>query len=137
MTDKCSKCGFPVLNGKCVICGEGKLGNYKWRCSDNNCPTPCTLDSHCKGLEQPGVCPYTEDPVMWEKIPDKDFGVLTVKVSLIAPEKEINEAGKAIAELNNLSTQIPGIADRIQYRDNIEKILNLFEKIESKEALQP
>jgi hypothetical protein len=131
--DKCSKEGLPTLGDKCL---EEIYGNYKWRCSDKNCATPCTFDVHCKGFERPSACPFTHEPVEWEKIPDKGFGNLTVTVSIIAPEKEINEAGKAIAELNNLSIQIPGIVDRVQYRDNIQKILNLFEKIESKEALQ-
>lgn len=46
------------------------LNSYKWRCSDVNCATPCTLDSHCKGFERPSACSFTYEPVTWEKIED-------------------------------------------------------------------
>ena len=48
------------------------LKSYKWRCADVNCATPCTLDTHCKGFERPHTCPFTQEPVSWEKIEDNN-----------------------------------------------------------------
>lgn len=49
---------------------QKKYGSYKWRCNSMHCPSPCTLDIHCKGFEIPHTCPYTQDEVEWEKVND-------------------------------------------------------------------
>jgi len=83
MKSRCEKCGFPLLNGERVICGNKTFGSYKWRCSDVNCATPCTLDVHCKGIERPHVCPYVGCDINWEKLSDNNSEVKQINKSKI------------------------------------------------------
>ena len=49
---------------------DKELSSYKWRCNSKHCATPCTIDTHCKGMEIPHTCPYTQDNIECEKISD-------------------------------------------------------------------
>lgn len=58
---------------------DKELSSYKWRCNSKHCATPCTIDTHCKGMEIPHTCPYTQDNIECEKISDMNKSEMSKK----------------------------------------------------------